>query len=78
MGWIIHQQDEAHFTGRWGNPQCWAVPVQKVVKSVLPGHSCQNFTVILHKVQADVMFRLDEAGVNKQEKNLKGLLLDRK
>lgn len=36
----------------------------------------ENLTIILPKVQADVLFRLDEAGVNKQQKNLKEL--DRK
>lgn len=53
--------------------------LQKFVEGVLPGHSCQReLNIILHKVQADVVFRLDEAHVNKQEKNLKELLLDRK
>lgn len=38
----------------------------------------ENFAIILPKAQADVMFRLDDTRVNKQQKNLKELLLDRK
>lgn len=80
MGWIIHQKDEAHFAARWGDPQWWALPVHRKLWKVFSLLTAvrKNFAVVLCKIQADVMLILDEARINKQKKNYKEFLFDRK